>query len=68
MAVGSVNVNRVYFERGVVDIALAQQQYSGWSKRLLTHPVKGSDNYAEMIRLLIEEKNALKVFVEVSEE
>ena len=60
VAVGSVNANRVYFERGVLDMALAQQQYPGWLRRLLTHPVKGLDNFAEMLQLLIEEKNAIK--------
>ncbi len=68
VAVGSVNANRVYFERGVLDMALAAQQYPGWLNRLLTHPVKGLENYAEMMRLLTEEKNAIKVFVEVSKE
>jgi hypothetical protein len=67
VAVGSVNANRAYFERGVLDMALAQQQYPGWLKRLLTPPVNGLDNYAEMLRLLIEEKNAIKVFVEVGD-
>ncbi len=66
VAVGSVNANRVYFERGVMDMALAEQQHPGWLKRLLTHPVPGLDHYAEMMRLLIEEKNAIKVFVEVA--
>ncbi|HLF26514.1 MAG TPA: glucose 1-dehydrogenase [Anaerolineae bacterium] len=65
VAVGSVNANRVYFERGVQDMALAEAQYPGWLGRLLTHPVRGLDNYAEMIRLLTEEKNAIKVFMEV---
>ena len=66
VAVGSVNANRTYFERGVQDMALAEAQYPGWLKRLLTHPVQGLDNYAEMIRLLTEEKGAIKVFVEVN--
>ena len=65
VAVGSVNANRAYFERGVEDMALAEAQYAGWLARLLTHPVQGLDNYEEMIRLLTEEKNAVKVFVEV---
>ncbi len=68
VAVGSVNANRVYFERGVLDMALAQQQYPDWLNRLLTHPVPGLDNYAEMLRLLIEEKSAIKVFVEVGKD
>jgi hypothetical protein len=66
VAVGSVNANRAYFERGVLDMALAQAQYSGWLERLLTHRVQGLDNYEEMIRLLTEEKGAVKVFVEVN--
>jgi threonine dehydrogenase-like Zn-dependent dehydrogenase len=66
VAVGSVNANRTYFERGVQDMALAEAQYPGWLKRLLTHPVEGLANYEEMIRLLTEEKGAIKVFVEVN--
>jgi glucose 1-dehydrogenase len=66
VAVGSVNANRTYFERGVLDMALADSQYPGWLERLLTHPVQGLDNYEEMIRLLTEEKGAVKVFVEVN--
>ena len=68
VAVGSVNANRTYFERGVQDMALAESLYPGWLKRLLTHPVRGLENYAEMIRLLTEEKGAIKVFVEVERE
>ena len=66
VAVGSVNANRSYFERGVQDMALAAAQYPGWLERLLTHPVHGLDNYAEMIRILTEEKGAIKVFIEVN--
>ncbi len=66
VAVGSVNANRTYFERGVEDMALAEAEYPGWLERLLTHPVRGLVNYEEMIRLLTEEKNAIKVFVEVN--
>jgi glucose 1-dehydrogenase len=67
VAVGTVNANRRYFERGVQDIALAEMQYPRWLERLLTHPVRGLENYAEMMRLLTEEKSAIKVFVEVGE-
>ena len=66
VAVGSVNANRAYFERGVQDMALAEAYYPGWLERLLTHRVQGLDNYQEMVRLLTEEKNAVKVFVEVN--
>ncbi len=44
---------------------VAEAQYPGWLERLLTHPVRGLENYEEMMRLLREEKDAIKVFVEV---
>lgn len=46
-------------------MALAEMQYPGWLGRLLTHPVRGLQNYAETMRLLTEEKSAIKVFVEL---
>jgi glucose 1-dehydrogenase len=67
VAVGTVNANRRYFERGVQDVALAEARYPGWLERLLTHPVRGLENYGEMMRLLDEEKDAIKVFVEVAD-
>jgi hypothetical protein len=48
-----------------VDYVLAAQ-YPGWLERMLTHPVQGLDDYDEMIRLLTEERSAIKVFVEVN--
>lgn len=66
--VGSVNANRAYFEMGVQDMALAEQYWPGWLKRFLTHPLKGLDQYQEMIRLLTEEKKAIKVYIEVESE
>ena len=46
----------------------AELQYPGWLSKLLTHPVKGLENYQEMMRLLTEEKSAIKVFVNVAKE
>lgn len=66
VAFGSVNANREYFESGVKDLATAELQYPGWSRKLLTHPVKGLENYAEMIRLLTETRGAIKVYCEVA--
>ena len=60
VAVGSVNANRTHLERGVQDMALAEAQYPGWLKRLLTHPVRGLENYEEMIRLLTEERRKVR--------
>ncbi len=65
VAVGTVNANRAHFESGVRDMALAEARYPGWLRRLLTHPVRGLESYGEMMRLLTEEKRAIKVFVEV---
>jgi len=68
VAVGSVNANREYFEMGAKDLSQAELQYPGWLSKLLTHPVKGLENYQEMMRLLTEEKGAIKVFVNVTKE
>src|SRR5262249_53080721 len=46
--VGTVNANREYFEMGVRDMAQAEAEYAGWLDQLLTHPVSGLENYAEM--------------------
>ena len=39
---------------------------SGVTERILTHPVAGLDRYKEMMHLL-EDKDALKVFVNVAD-
>jgi hypothetical protein len=41
--------------------------YPGVMQKILTTPVNGLDNYQEMMRLLCEEKSALKVYVNVAE-
>src|SRR5438128_486474 len=66
VAFGSVNANREYFESGVKDLSTAELQYPGWLKKLLTHPVKGLENYEEIIRLLTESKGSIKVYCEVA--
>ena len=66
VAFGSVNANREYFETGVKDLSTAELQYPGWLLKLLTHPVKGLENYGEMIRLLTETKGAIKVYCQVA--
>jgi threonine dehydrogenase-like Zn-dependent dehydrogenase len=67
IAFGSVNANREYFETGVKDLSTAELQYPGWLKKLLTHPVKGLENYGEMMRILTETKGSIKVYCEVAE-
>jgi threonine dehydrogenase-like Zn-dependent dehydrogenase len=65
VVVGSVNAARADFERGVLDFALAEAQWPGWLSRFLTHPVAGLESHAEMIRLLGEAKDAIKIYVKV---
>src|SRR5215471_13692564 len=65
--VGTVNANREYFELGVRDMAQAEAEYAGWLSRLLTHPVKGLENYHELFDKLTSAKGAIKIFCEVAE-
>ena len=64
--VGTVNANREYFEMGVKDLAQAEAEYPGWLSRLLTHPVKGLENYRELFDKLLNPNGAIKVFCEVA--
>ena len=65
--VGTVNANREYFEMGVRDLAQAEAEYPGWLSKLLTDPVKGLENYAELFKTLTTPNGAIKVFCEVAE-
>src|SRR6478609_4508012 len=66
--VGTVNANREYFESGVKDLAQAEAQYAGWLGRLLTHPVKGLENWQLLLDTLTSAKGAIKVYCEVAED
>src|ERR1044072_3964705 len=65
--VGTVNANREYFEMGVKDMAQAESEYPGWLGRLLTHPVRGLENYSELFEKLTGASGAIKVFCEVAD-
>ena len=65
--VGTVNANREYFEMGVKDLAHAEAQYPGWLARLLTHPVKGLENWPKLLGALTNAKGAIKVYCEVAD-
>lgn len=67
LLLGSVNANRTHFESGIRDLALGDLMYPGVLDKILTHPVDGMDNYQEMMRLLVEDADALKVFVDIAE-
>jgi threonine dehydrogenase-like Zn-dependent dehydrogenase len=62
--VGTVNASRTDFEESVRDMAMAEAAYPGWLMRLLTHPVKGLENYPSLYQHL--NGGAIKAFVEVS--
>src|SRR5437660_1606293 len=66
--VGTVNANREYFESGVRDLSQAELEYPGWLARLLTHPVKGLENYQELFDKLTSAKDAIKVYCQVAEQ
>ena len=64
--VGTVNASRADFEAGVKDLCYAELAWPGWLQQFLTPPVSGLENFREMIRLLTEEKSAIKVFVRIA--
>ncbi len=66
VVVGTVNANREYFEIGVKDFSQAEMQYPSWLAKLLTHPVRGLENFRQMIDLLTTGRNTIKVFVDVA--
>lgn len=68
LLLGSVNANSEHFESGIKDMALGEVMYPGVLQKILTSPVDGLDGYAEMMRLLVEDKDALKVYVNVADE
>jgi glucose 1-dehydrogenase len=66
VAVGSVNASRADFEEGVRDLALAELSYPGWLKKLLTHPVRGLENYRELLGHLTSGNGVIKAYCEVN--
>jgi threonine dehydrogenase-like Zn-dependent dehydrogenase len=64
--VGTVNASPHDFRTGVDDLIKAEALYPGWLKQLLTTPIRGLESYDEMIRALTEDRDAIKVYVEVA--
>ena len=64
--VGTVNASRGDFERGVDDLVKAEAFYPGWLEQLLTTPIDGLEHWDEMLRALQEDRDAIKVYVEVA--
>jgi glucose 1-dehydrogenase len=67
LLLGSVNANREHFEMGIKDLALGEVMYPGVIQRILTTPIRGLDNYPQMMQALVAEPPALKVYVDVAE-
>jgi threonine dehydrogenase-like Zn-dependent dehydrogenase len=67
LLLGSVNANRDHFEMGIKDLALGEVMFPGVIQRILTTPIRGLDNYDQMMTALVEDQDALKVYVEVAE-
>jgi len=65
--VGTVNASRADFISGVNDLIRAEAFYPGWLSKLLTTRVDGLENYDEMLRHLTQNKEAIKVYIEVAQ-
>jgi threonine dehydrogenase-like Zn-dependent dehydrogenase len=63
--VGTVNASPADFRSGVDDLIKAEALFPGWLPQLLTTPIPGLESYGEMIRALTEDRDAIKVYVEV---
>jgi glucose 1-dehydrogenase len=66
VAFGSVNASREDFERGVSDLSQAELMHPGWLEKLLTHPVRGLENYRELLGHLTSGNGVIKTFCEVA--
>ena len=66
VAFGSVNASREDFERGVSDLSQAELMYPGWLAKLLTHPVRGLENYRELLAHLTSGNGVIKAYCEVA--
>ncbi len=65
--VGTVNVSRADFVSGVNDLIKAEAFFPGWLNKLLTTRIHSLENYADMLRHLTEDKDAIKVYLEVAQ-
>lgn len=66
LLVGTVNGNRDHFKKGIADLALSEVMYPGVTEKILTTPIDGFSNPGEIIDKLMNDKSALKVYVNVA--
>ena len=62
VTVGRVNANHEYSEAGVKALSL---EYSDRVSRLLTYPIKGSENFSVLFEKLNNENDMIEIFHEV---
>jgi threonine dehydrogenase-like Zn-dependent dehydrogenase len=67
VAVGSVNASREDFEQGVKDLSQAELSHPGWLEKLLTHPVRGLENYRELLSHLTSGNGVIKAYCEIAD-
>ena len=65
VVVGTVNANREHFETAIRDFSQSELTWPGWISRLLTHRLEGLESFSEMMTLLTEGKNVIKVFIDL---
>jgi threonine dehydrogenase-like Zn-dependent dehydrogenase len=64
--VGTVNASPADFRSGIDDLIKAEALFPGWLRQLLTTRIDGLEHYEQMIRALTEDRDAIKVYVEVT--
>lgn len=64
--VGTVNAHRDDFVEGVEDLLRAEAFHPGWLSQLMTTRVDGLDRFGEMHGHLSDNKDAIKIVVEVA--
>ncbi len=63
---GTVNAGRDHFAAGVKDLALCEAMHPDWLDKILTHPVKGIENFRELFDLLNNGADGMvKTFCEI---
>jgi threonine dehydrogenase-like Zn-dependent dehydrogenase len=63
--VGTVNSHRDDFVEGVEDLLRSEAFHPGWLAQLITTRVEGLERYDEMLRHLRDDRDAIKIVVEV---
>ncbi len=56
LLLGSVNGNHEHFEMGIRDFGMAEITWPGVVQKILTHPVRGLENYKQMMNLLVDNR------------